>query len=262
MAIPRHLSHTPITEAVIDFRVRTSPELDAKAFANITEAVGANYGPPKDVSLLEFGVRHSPGKQPESRQFDHGPIGSRYVSLDGKQIAQFRKTGFTFSRLAPYTRWEDMFAEAGRLYRIYVQTAQPEEVTRIAVRFINRLALPEQEVGDFSPFLTAVPPFPKDIPAVLTGFLTRVQVRDPQTMISGTVTQTIQQGSHEPGKIPVILDLDIYEAGSKSPDPGVVLPRFEALRVLKNRYFFASITEATADLYTREYNPNLRPLDV
>ena len=249
MAIPRHLSHAPITEAVIDFRVRTAPELDARVFTTLTEAVGASYGPPKDVSGLEFGVNQSLGKPPESRPIEHGPIGSRYLSLDGKQIAQFRKTGFTFSRLAPYTRWEDMFAEAGRLYRIYVPSAQPEEVTRIAVRFINRFAFPEHEVGDFSPFLTAVPPFPKDIPAVLTGFLTRVQVRDPQTMISGTITQTIQPGGHEPGKIPVILDLDIYEAGSKSPDPGVVLPRFEALRVLKNRYFFASITEATASLY-------------
>jgi len=249
MAQPRYLAHAPIAEAVIDFRTRTPTELKVQTLAELSGAVGANYGPPKDITLFEFGWTQAPGSKPTSQQLDHGVIGFRYEAGDGKHIVQFRKDGFTFSRLAPYSGWDATFAEASRLYQVYVKAAQPEEVTRIAVRYINRLLLPEAHVRDFSPFLTAPPPIPKGVSSLLTGFLMRVQVQDPATGVAGTITQTIQQGGVEPGKVPVILDLDFYEAGSRSPAPEAVVPRFATLREVKNRYFFASITEATADLY-------------
>ncbi len=247
MAQPRHLPHAPITEAVIDLRAQTAPGLDVQSFANLSEKVG--YGEAKEINLFEFGFHQVLGKSPETHQLNHGRIGFRYASGDEKYVAQFRKDGFTFSRLAPYTHWDEVFAEASRLYRVYVETANPEEITRIAVRYINRMLLPEEEVKDFSPFLTAPPPFPKELTAFITGFLTQVQVQDPGTNIGGTITQTIQQGAGEPGKVPVILDLDIFELGSKSPEPEALLNRFAALRDVKNRYFFSSITDRTVELY-------------
>jgi uncharacterized protein (TIGR04255 family) len=109
--------------------------------------------------------------------------------------------------------------------------------------------LPETDVGDFSKYLTAPPRFPGEVPAFLTGFLTRVQIQDPETSVAGRITQTLDKKGGEPGKVNVILDLDVYEAGSKSPDPAATLPRFEALRALKNRYFFASLTENAVELF-------------
>jgi uncharacterized protein (TIGR04255 family) len=142
-----------------------------------------------------------------------------------------------------------VFEEAKRLYRLYVQLAKPEEINRIAVRYINRLPLSANEVKDFSPFLTAPPPFPQEIDAVMIGFLTQVQVKDPGSSIQATVSQTIQPSNDEPGLIPLILDLDVFEVGTWDPDPGSILKRFSALRMLKNRYFFASITERTVELF-------------
>jgi uncharacterized protein (TIGR04255 family) len=249
MAQPRHLSKAPITEAVIDFRASTPSELKAEAFVDLVAQIGTDYSPGEPINLFEFGWLQAPGKEFEHKHVDHGFIGFRYTSKDRLQIAQFRKDGFTFSRLAPYTRWEEVFREASRLYRLFAQIGRPEEITRNAVRYINRILLPEESVGDFSAYLTAPPSFPRGLDAFITGFLTQVQFQDPANAISGTVTQTIQQGASEPGKVPIILDLDIYEAGSKSPDPASILSRFEALRDVKNRYFFASITERTLDLF-------------
>jgi uncharacterized protein (TIGR04255 family) len=249
MAQPRHLSRAPIVEAVIDLRARPAGEVDLQVFTRLAESLGQGYRAAKDINLFEIGWKQSVGKKAERREVDHGRIGCRYDSTDGKQIAQFRKDGFTFSRLAPYTRWEEVFAEASRLYRIFVEACQPEEITRIAVRYINRLPLPEVDVGDFSKYLTAPPPVPKDVPAFLTGFLTRVQIQDPETSIAGRITQTVDRKVGEPGKVNVILDLDFYEAGSKSAAPAAILPRFETLRTVKNRYFFASITETAVELF-------------
>ena len=194
-------------------------------------------------------MKQEAGKEPESKHLNHGLIGWRFTTADGKQVAQFRKDGFTFSRLAPYTYWEEVFAEASRLFLLYLAATNPEEVTRPAVRYINRMPFPETEVGDFSPFLTAPPVCPVDRQVVLNGFLTQVQVHDPLTGISATITQTIQSGGDSPDFVPVVLDLDVYETRSFPPDSKTILARFGALRETKNRYFFNSITEKTATLF-------------
>lgn len=247
MATPRHLSRAPITEAVIDLRCRVDSAFDVNAFRGLESAIG--YPTAKPIQLFEFHMKQEVGKEPENKQVNHGLIGWRFTSTDGKQVAQFRKDGFTFSRLAPYTHWDEVFAEASRLYQLYMECACPEEVTRPAVRYINRMPLPEAEVADFSPFLTAPPACPADRQVVLNGFLTQVQVQDPLTGISATITQTIQSGGESPGFVPVILDLDVYEARSFPPDSKTILARFDALRETKNRYFFSSITEKTASLF-------------
>jgi uncharacterized protein (TIGR04255 family) len=247
MAKPRHLTRAPITEAVIDLRCRLDSGFDLSQFQALQSAIG--YGDPVGINLFEFGMLQQPGKYPEGCQVNHGIIGWRFTSGDEKNIVQFRKDGFTFSRLAPYTHWDEIFAEASRLYRLYVKIAEPEEVSRPAVRFINRLLFPEAEVGDFSPFLTAPPIFPHRDKAFVTGFLNQIQVHDPDYLICATITQMVQNGAAEPGQVPVILDLDVYEARSYSPMPEVVLPRFAALRQAKNKYFFESITERAVELF-------------
>lgn len=247
MAAPTHLTHAPIIEAVIDLRVRTAPELNVQSFAQLK--LGEQYGEPKSINLFEFGLQQLPGEPLESKGVTHGCIGYRYESLDNKHIVQFRKDGFTFSRLAPYTRWEEVFAEASRLYRLFAEIGLVEEVTRVATRYINRLLLPHEEAKDLSVFLTAPPPLPWGISTHLTGFLTQIQFQDVETQLSGTVTQTVQQGVQEPGKIPVILDLEVFELKTSSPEPDQVLERFADLRKVKNQYFFASITDRTVALY-------------
>lgn len=247
MATPRYLSRAPITEAVIDLRCRLAANFELDKFRQLESAVG--YSGCKKVQMYEFKMRQEGDKELESTHVNHGLIGWRFESGDGRHVAQFRKDGFTFSRLEPYTQWEEVFAEASRLYALYWEVAIPEEVTRIAVRFINRLSLPEDEVGDFSPFLAAPPVCPVQGQVLLNGFLTQVQVADPVTGISATITQTIQSDGNRPGFVPVILDLDVYEARTFSPDPQAILLRFGALREAKNRYFFGSITEKAASLF-------------
>jgi uncharacterized protein (TIGR04255 family) len=247
MAQERHLSRAPITEAVIDLRCKLGPEFDLAAFHELQRSV--DYGEPKQMKLFAVTMRQEAGKDLESRQLNHGLIGWKFTSADRKQVVQFRKDGFTFSRLAPYTHWEDVFEEASRLFSLYTAAARPEEISRPAVRYINRLPLPESEVGDFSPYLTAPPPCPPGPSGFLHGFLTRVQLHDPTTEISATITQSLQAGGTEPGIVPVILDLDIYDRRTYPANAGGVLPRFDALRKAKNGYFFSSITEKTAAFF-------------
>ena len=249
MANPRYLANAPITEAVIDFRVRTPSALKVEELKLVGERFKGVYEKPEEMRSFEFGVIQQPGQPLKGNQVDRGLVGFRFTSTDGKHIVQFRKDGFTFSRLSPYTGWNISFEEASRLYRAYAEVAQIEEISRIAVRYINRLLLPVAEVGDFSPFLVASPPFPDEVPALITHFLTQMQVKEPDGPTQAIVTQTIQGGNLAPGFVPVILDFDVFEIGNLPAKPEEILPRFEVLRNFKNRLFFASITEKAAALF-------------
>lgn len=248
MAKPRHLSRVPIVEAVVDVRAKTRAGFNAEALLEVHSQLLPAYQNREEISHLEFGFRQSGGKPPEQHVKDLGKLGYRFITSDKLQIAQFRTDGFSFSRLAPYARWEELFEEAARLWAIYEKAAPLEEATRLAVRYINRLPLPANNVQDFSPFLAAPPPVPRELNVLLNHFLTRVTIREPASPIVAHIVQATQPAPSEE-IISVILDIDVFETGAFAPIGGVILPRFAALREVKNRLFFASLTEQAVALF-------------
>src|SRR5436190_21056320 len=86
--------------------------------------------------------------------------GLLFYSEDEKAVVQFRLDGFTFNKLQPYSSWEEIFPETWRLWALYQSAIGNVQITRLAVRYINRLALPS---GDFGRYLTALPQLPAEL---------------------------------------------------------------------------------------------------
>jgi uncharacterized protein (TIGR04255 family) len=242
MAKPRsHLRHAPIAEAVIDFRVVRREGIDAARFEGLITAIGKEYANTAPMFSIEarFGIEagRPVGKQVETA------TGWSYRSDEA--IAQFRVDGFTFSKLEPYSTWESVFGEADRMWRIYVQTARPVEISRLAVRYINRLRL--EGPVELRQYLEAPPILPPPIPQAVREFLTRVVVEDN----SGASAILIQafEASLDPSTVPLLLDIDAFRELSLAPDDPSVGAIFERLRRLKNDIFFASVTEKTVEMY-------------
>jgi uncharacterized protein (TIGR04255 family) len=252
MAQARFLPRAPATEAIIDLRTQSAEHFSAEDFAEPPFALAADYPDPKPISLQEFGVTaHPDGRIGESKVVNHGCVGRRFTSSDGKHIVQLRKDGFTFSRLAPYTSWDDVWRAAEGWLAYYLQTRGPVEVQRLAVRYINRLPLPAPDGGlDLKRYLTAPPNVPPALNVYMDGFLTQVQVADPDGRIRATLTQALRPVlPTERDVVPVVLDLDVFEIGPFTADIGYLRTRFTALRNYKNQLFFASITEDAVNLF-------------
>jgi uncharacterized protein (TIGR04255 family) len=243
-ALRTYLTHAPIVEAVIDFRVLRRPNVAPDEFRNLSEQLGAGYGQPRPVRALEarFGVHEGELIEPRSVQ---SPMG--WIYRADAALAQFRIDGFTFNKLEPYTTWEQVFGEANRLWAIYVQIARPNEVSRVAVRYVNRLRLPgPAELGQY---LEAPPVLPPPIPQAIREFLSRVVVGDDARQASAILTQALE-ASLDPTVIPLLLDIDAFkDLVAVQPNDGGIPAIFEQLRQLKNAIFFASITEMTAEMY-------------
>ncbi len=168
-------------------------------------------------------------------------------SSDQLNVAQFRTDGFTFSRLRPYTRWEEVFPQALELWNLYVEAASPGLVTRIATRYINHIRIPGQSV-DFDDYLTAGPKVPSELPQTIGGFLIRIVLLNPETGVAANVIQALERAA-DPRFTTVILDIDAYRVKEWKPDDATMVKTFALLREFKNRIFFNHITEHTARLF-------------
>jgi uncharacterized protein (TIGR04255 family) len=245
MARPRpHLARAPIVEAVIDFRVLGRESIAADDFSALNSRIGQQYNPPSLMHSVEarFGVERGKAIVPTQVA---APVGWLYQSRTQAAIAQFRVNGFTFSKLEPYTTWEEVFGEARRLWSIYVQVAQPQQVTRVAVRYINRLRLPAP--ADLGQYLSAPPVLPEPIPQTVREFLTRMVVDAPERNLSAILIQALE-APLDPSRMQVLLDIDAFRESPMPVEEPALAEIFEQLRALKNEIFFASVTERTVEM--------------
>jgi len=246
MARQRHLNKAPITEAIIDFRVILPSGFEPQEFSNLSVDLSGRYpkNEPRRIITGAFGMEK--GKPFIETPEDKGIQGYIYKSEDEKNVVQFRLDGFTFNRLYPYTEWESVLSEAKNLWQLYSSKSKPELITRIAVRYINRLDL-QLPIKDFEEYLTAPPKIPASLPQEVSRFLTRIVIHDAD--ITANIIQSLDK-SPKPDHVGIILDIDVFKIKEKSGfDKVNVWTEFEKLRELKNRIFFESITEKTARLY-------------
>ena len=237
----RHLNRAPITEAVLDFKVRLRAEADVSELKSAVEAVSKDYPNVEEVWLIEGSFALSPEPARTSASSSRRPNGFFVRSPDARQVAQFRLDGFTFSRLAPYTSWEEIAPEAFRLWDVYRKAARPDALFRIAVRYINHIHLRDVmlEINDI---LVSAPQIPSDLPQVATGFLTRVVVPLP---MPNTRVGIVQAYNTPPAAAmdTLMLDLDVFRDEELDLGATTLAPIFERMREFKNLAFFGSLKE-------------------
>ncbi len=101
---------------------------------------------------------------------------------------------------------------------------------------------------DLGRHLTSAPVVPEQLPSVLRSYLTRTALHDPATGNSVTVTQASEPSTDQEHLV-ILLDVDAFRDADLDPSDERIPSILESLRQLKNRAFFGSITERTAEMY-------------
>ena len=244
MAEYQVLGRAPISEALIDIRVKLSSKLDVRQIDSIYESIKPDYPQKLEQRISQVQVEQKPdeGMVKSSIKIN----GYRYISSDKKQIIQARLAGFTFSRLHPYITWEALRSEAYRLWLLYKEVTTPELITRVALRYINNLNIP-MPIKDFSEFLTAPPVIPDELPQGVSSFLTRVIIHEPSIGADGIITHALEQVVTDVA--PIILDIDVFKFQPDGIDEKDAWDAIEKLRNFKNQIFFKSITDKLKEMY-------------
>ena len=252
MAKERHLTKAPITEALIDIRVKLPPDKqDLALFKTFTQQMQKQFPGqfPEEKELRDVQMLFEVGP-PQRQEAKSSHIGYRYDSKDGKRVIQTKLDGFTFSWLKPYETWEVLREDAYAAWQVYRDLMKPEAITRIATRFINQIEIPGPLI-DFDDYLTAAPIIPKALPQAYSSFLTRMAIPDESNQVMIIITQAFQQGVNTK-LIPVVIDIDVFMEKLFENQGGswdtMAWDKLDSLRAIKNRVFFESITETTAGM--------------
>lgn len=246
MAEERYLPNAPIKEGLIDIHVRKRADFNVQALATAVALLEPEYY--KKDAIVEREVKVEYSHDASATLTRSGEIGLRFHSHDEKYVALFRLEGFTLSRLAPYETWDNLAAEAQRLWSIYLECAAPESVTRVATRFINNLQLRMQPGESFENYLTASPQVPAALPQTVSAFLQRVVIYNSELNANANLTQVLEAGATT-DRVPVILDIDAYRQTEFDPHGTEMWDCLAQLRKFKNKAFFESLTERAFKLY-------------
>jgi uncharacterized protein (TIGR04255 family) len=158
-------------------------------------------------------------------------------------VAQFTRNGLVFSRLAPYENWDQFEAEALRLWQVYQEVAEPSEIQRIGVRFINLIRLDQiEEVDDV---LASPPAAPESMELPVREFLQQSRFDIPGHEYKLNVIQTIQRpGEQTEEGFALILDLDVFTSQTFGSTDDVLKRQLAEMRWIKNKAFFNFLTES------------------
>jgi uncharacterized protein (TIGR04255 family) len=81
-------------------------------------------------------------------------------------------------------------------------------------------------------------------------FLSRVLVYEPDSRISVNVIQALDpQARGDQSRVGLLFDVDAYQDVSLSAEDATTTERFERLREMKNRVFFAGLTPKAIELF-------------
>lgn len=242
------LAKAPIVEALVDFRISKAGGKALEQLHALRSVVRDGY--PLSEDLYRHSVEFKMGPRPTGQHpTDSGPvtsesreqIGFKVHSGDGRHIAMLTTEGFTFSRLRPYADWESLREAAEGLWERYRSAVEPERISRVALRYINRLELPKQ-IRDLGDYLTAPPAIPPRLPQALQGFVSRIVIPIPRVDGSAIITQQFA-GLSEGEQYIVLLDIDVFKLANLPPDGQQAWELAARLRDEKNVIFFESITE-------------------
>lgn len=236
-------SRAPITEAILDIEVEAMETVVASSLSICQDTVQADYPTRRELktTVAEIELGASGAKSLASRN-----LGFAFVSPDGKQLFQVRTNGFTANRLAPYIGWDTFSREARRLWNVYWKVARPVRVTRIALRYINRIDISFPMV-DMKDYFRTSPEVAPGLPQLMAGFFMQVLLPLEDASAFVNIVQTIVKPV-EPGSTSVILDLDLFRTADLPEADDALWGLFESLRDKKNTVFESCITDKTREL--------------
>ena len=238
--------NAPITEALLDIRAILPDHTGLDQLASFHDSVRDRY-PNKRDRKIWTGSIHVRAEGPEIAGSSGGIDGFLFSSVDGKNIVQCRLDGFTFNRLKPYDKWETFREEAFKLWQSYVRIAAPKEITRVALRYINRIEIP-LPITDFKDYVLTGPEIAPGLPQGLTGFFMQLTIPITDIPAQAIVTETIEPIT-ETKRLPFILDIDVCRQAAFNVAEHDAWEVFEKLHDLKNHIFFKSITPKARELF-------------
>lgn len=249
----RHYLNAPIVEALIDLRVTLPDDITIDRLSELATSLQDRYPIRQDFREFsgKFEIQPHGEIQTDAEQ-QH--TGFRLSNVEAsKQVVIARLSGLTVSLLPPYTTWEDLCDTAREVWNAYKAACRPINVTRIAVRYINRLDLPDT-LSQVTEYLQVFPTLSAKFPGYQPSdyFMQLIVPQDDMDSVLIVNSGRVPPPSEKPEVLSLILDFDLFRDVTAQPweveDDAPIWDFLERLHTRKNEAFEASITDKVREL--------------
>ena len=244
MAEIRHLRNAPIHEAIIEIRVEPE-QASIEELESLTSRLPDGYTEIHPLISQEFSFQL--GENISTQQESPNYVGYSICNAEKGYVVQIKKGGMTLSKLSPYQDWNTFKSEAETLWSIYKTLLTDYKFSRVAVRYINKLPLKlENDAIDFDEYLINCPRNPEGMGEQISGFFCKNIIPIPDKMVYVAIVQALEGIAGD--DVPVIFDIDTYRNNVSDFSEAEIWEFLDVLQNFKNKAFFGSITERTAEI--------------
>ncbi|MCL1861503.1 MAG: TIGR04255 family protein [Proteobacteria bacterium] len=248
---PLTLHNPPIVEAVLDIECDfASSQSIADLEKQAAEKLRDRYPKSRRQFTQQFIMEFSASPPAESDMPVPSVSALQFAHDDGKQLIQFRDTGYSFNRLAPYRSLDEYLPEIQRTWDIFRELFVPILIRMVRLRYINRLKLPlDKSKIELNEYLKVGPRLPDEDSQSLFGFLNQHQMFEKET--GHLITTVLMAEEVKDDKLlPVIFDNMVAAPVDTDPaDWPKIEATIQSLRDLKNKVFSGTLTEKCLHLY-------------
>lgn len=240
-------ARAPIVEAILDLRVEFTHAIEPQSLAECFLATHPHreemLGGTAQLRLSKAGWEHNS---------THGLIGYRFwSSAERNRLAQARLNGFTVNHLRPYQKWNALSTDGKALWRRYVECCDPRAITRVALRYVNRIVVPSNE--DLADYLNIGVRLAGKLEQCTSseerGYQLQLSYKNEQRNAQAIVRSYSEQPITRDEESVHILDVDVFRVGSFAPDGDEVWDILDDLRHVKNDLFFAATTDKAKETF-------------
>ena len=232
----------PITEAVIELRLEQS--LSRTELDKLLQRFKDDYASSEDY--VGYEVRVNPAER--RADFEEQNRGYKLASSDRADVLLVTPAHFSCSRLAPYVGWEAFRARAEDHWRTWKRVVGYRKISRIGVRFINRIDIPAAR-GESVKVSTYLRVYPRARALKhLQGYAMQMTGKLEQDNLRVVINSSLVPPPLV-DHISVVLDIDISCETDAPQRDDEVWALIDKIRMHKNQIFEESVTDRARELF-------------
>ncbi|WP_282949450.1 MULTISPECIES: TIGR04255 family protein [unclassified Sphingopyxis] len=165
----------------------------------------------------------------------------KFSSEDETDIVTIDKHSFTWSKLAPYEGWQNIYDRIKNESEDINSVLPYRKANRLGLRYINRIDVPKiDDISRYEDYLTINISIPECWPSI-NNYGWRIEREFDKEFIA--IVQSAVISPELPNTGAFLLDIDIVLGNSVPSKHADILKKFERMRSLKNEIFELSITD-------------------
>lgn len=238
------LNNPPVKLAL--FQLKFS-KISMKSFGEIDHVLKNKFPFRKDNIEVGINLNNTTiplGKSKLSGESDAKLKSYIYLTTDQKERVELLEDTATYVTELPYFGWNSFLNRVDEVLSVLSNVIGTVEIKRTSIRFVNRFLFDNFE----SPqeyFTTLISKQGESLyPLSQYGF--RIQYDIPQTNMYAIVNQSVENDTTN--QYIYVLDIDVLDRQFLLFEKETILSNLAALRNVKNKIFFDSITEKTKAL--------------